>query len=76
MHLSTTRDLDRLVTNVHELNEASHGNLVQLELIDSTERTDSFHFDVLSDQFQPKPKVVLVPLPPTQQPWKASPHNS
>lgn len=71
LHLSPMREVDPFVTSVQESTEFFmwHEELVQLGKI------DSFQCDVLSDHFQPAPKVELTPLPPTQQLLLLSPHR-
>lgn len=77
LHLSTMRDVDPLVTNVHKSTEALtwQEKLVQLECKDPLSEIDSFHCVTLSDHFQFNPTVVLMPLPPVQQPLEVSLHN-
>lgn len=77
LHLSLMRDFDTLVTNVHRSNELLvwQEELGQLDGTDAPRKMDSFQYEALSDHFQPKPTVELMPLPPTQQPLMTSPHS-
>ena len=77
LHLSPKRDLDPLITNVHKSVDLllRQDKLLQLERGGTVEKSDSFQWEELSDHFQPRPDVELVPLPPIQQPFLVSLHR-
>lgn len=77
LHLIPMRGPDPFNTTVQESTElfAGHEELVQLVCKDTPRKIDPFHFDVLSDHFQPALEVELILFPPTQQPLLTSTHR-
>lgn len=77
LHLSPNRYLYPLITSAHKSVELllRQGELLQFNGKEALGKNDAFHWEVLSDNFQSRPKEELMLLPPIQQPFEVFPQR-